>query len=463
MVQPVLPVIPFVPTDRHLAGVVLSVLTYWLFAQSIINVYPAISQSVAISEATLTLAISLCALLCGCFIVGCGELADRLGHLTLIRLGLALSLLGSLLLVVAREPVLFITARILQGLSAASIMPTTLALLKHWYQGAARQRAISYWVICSWGGTGINAMMAGSVTTLWGWRWIFILSVLVTLLSLMLLWRAHEEKAAYDHSTFDFPGLILLVTGLVLINLLISQAGHWGHYTIGSLVIGLAVIIGLFILVERRQGNRALIDFTLFTNRVWNGVAFSNFLLNGTVGTLLVTSIYLQEQRGLSALQAGVMTLGYLVTVLAMIRVGERLLQRLGARTPMVAGALLAALAFALLSCTFIPGRGYLAAVAGGYILLGLGLGCYATPSTDTAVSEAPPGKTGIASGIYKMGSSLGGAFGIAGSAALYALWQPCGASQAAQWTLWVNVIISLLCAVTSGLLVRSRSGVGPN
>ena len=102
------------------------------------------------------------------------------------------------------------------------------------------------------------------------------------------------------------------------------------------------------------------------------------------------------------------MTLGYLVTVLAMIRVGEKLLQRYGARLPMMAGPVLTAIAIALISCTFLEKALYIGVVFASNVLFGLGLGCYATPSTDTAVANAPENKIGVASGIYKMGQLAG-------------------------------------------------------
>ena len=131
---------PFVGNDRLLVGIVLSVLTFWLFAQSVINVVPAMKSSLDISLETLTLAVSLSALFSGCFVVASGGLADKFGRMRMTTLGLGLSIVGSAMLVVAQGPGLFLAGRVLQGLSAACIMPATLALIKTWYEGRARQR-----------------------------------------------------------------------------------------------------------------------------------------------------------------------------------------------------------------------------------------------------------------------------------------------------------------------------------
>ncbi|MGP7886046.1 MFS transporter, partial [Raoultella planticola] len=92
---------PFVGTDRLLAGIVLSVLTFWLFAQSVINVVPAMKSSLDISLETLTLAVSLSALFSGCFVVASGGLADKFGRMRMTHIGLGLSIAGSALLIVA--------------------------------------------------------------------------------------------------------------------------------------------------------------------------------------------------------------------------------------------------------------------------------------------------------------------------------------------------------------------------
>ena len=158
---------PFVGSDRLLVGIVLSVLTFWLFAQSVINVVPAMKSSLDISLETLTLAVSLSALFSGCFVVASGGLADKFGRMRMTTLGLGLSIIGSAMLVLAQGPGLFLAGRVLQGLSAACIMPATLALIKTWYQGRARQRAVSFWVIGSWGGSGLCSFVGGAIATAW--------------------------------------------------------------------------------------------------------------------------------------------------------------------------------------------------------------------------------------------------------------------------------------------------------
>lgn len=450
----------YVGTDRLLAGIVLSVLTFWLFAQSVINVVPVVKNSIDISLETLTLAVSLSALFSGCFVVASGGLADKFGRVRLTLIGLALSMVGSALLVVSQGPLLFLTGRIIQGLSAACIMPATLALIKTWYEGRARQRAVSFWVIGSWGGSGLCSFVGGAIATGLGWRWIFVFSMVAAFAAFWLIRGTPESRSATaSQHKMDLSGLLSLVAALVLFNLFISKGHHWG-WTSGlslTMLAGAIAAMAFFVRSGLRKKEAALIDFALFKNRAYSAAVLSNLMLNGAIGTMMITSIWLQQGRHLSPFQTGMMTLGYLVTVLLMIRVGEKLLQRYGARLPMMGGPAIAMVGIFLISCTFLDTWTYIVTVFFSNVLFGLGLGCYATPSTDTAVSSAPENKVGVASGIYKMGSSLGGAFGLAMTASLYALFLPHGMAKAAQYALWFNCLLCLGAIIVSALMLPRR------
>jgi DHA2 family multidrug resistance protein-like MFS transporter len=106
--------------------------------------------------------------------------------------------------------------------------------------------------------------------------------------------------------------------------------------------------------------------------------------------------------------------------VLSTIRVGEKLLQKMGPRKPMLLGSFITGLGILLTSLTFLLAKQYIIVSFIGFTFFGIGLGVYATPSTDAALSNVPEDKAGSASGIYKMASSLGAAFGVAISAAIF-------------------------------------------
>ena len=411
-------------TRQLLAGIVLAVITFWLFANSLINVIPTLQTSFGSYLSTISIAVSLTALFSGMFVVGAGSLADNFGRVRLTMIGLWLNIIGSLLIIITDFTPLLLVGRAIQGLSAAAIMPATLSLIKAYYHGNHRRRALSYWSIGSWGGSGFASLFGGIIATFLGWKWIFIFSIVVSVISLVLIKDTPESK---NHNTstrkFDIVGLILLVIMMLSLNVIITQSAQLGLFSVAIVSLAVAFVLSaiLFFIFESRKIN-PLIDFSLFKNRFYTSATLANFLINTVAGTLLVTNTFVQQGIGLSSFETGLLSVTYLIAVLAMIRVGEKILQEFGPRKPMLIGTMSTTIGIFLMSITFFPVPLYIVSCIFGYLLFGLGLGLFATPSTDTAISNSPEEKVGVASGIYKMASSIGGAFGVAISGAIYSI-----------------------------------------
>jgi MFS transporter, DHA2 family, multidrug resistance protein len=423
------------PTDRWLFGIVLAVINFWLFAQTLLNVIPGIQNSLGLDPTVANLAVSVTALMSGLFIVVSGGLADRFGRGLIMNIGIWLSIAGSVLIVLtpARHGVLTATTmmsgRVLQGLSAACVMPATMALIKTFYSGKSRQRALSFWSIGSWGGSGFCSLFGGLMAvSVLGWRSIFWISIVLSLVALYLVHGTPVSKieASGTRRRFDWGGLITFVAAMLAINVFISQGAKIGWFSATSLillVVFAAAILAFFHLETSRESGRggAFVDLAIFRNPIFTGAAISNFLLNAAAGTLVVALGLVQRAAGWTSLQSGLLTLGYLVAILSTIRVGERLLQRFGPKKPMLWGAGITAVGVLLTSMTFVLIDQYAVLAVVGFTLFGVGLGFYATPSTDAAMSSVAAEEAGAAAGLYKMASSLGSAFGVAISAAIYA------------------------------------------
>jgi DHA2 family multidrug resistance protein-like MFS transporter len=410
--------------NRLILGIVLAVITFWLFAQTTLNVAPEMRRDLRIAESVSNIAVTITALFSGIFIVVAGGLADQFGRMRFTNAGLALSIAGSLLIAVspAGTAAFLMIGRVVQGISAACIMPATLALMKAYFEGADRQRALSFWSIGSWGGSGLSPLFGGFVASTIGWRWIFWMSIAVAIVSFLLLRGTPESKApSTARKSFDWPGLIAFIVTMVALNIVIGQGAALGWFSPAVIILILVFLVslGLFFKIETGNAN-GFVALTLFGNRTFSGATLSNCLLNGAAGTLLVVLTLVQEAAGLSSLQSGLLTIGYLAGVLATIRVGEKLLQRMGYRKPMLLGCWVTGAGIFLTAFTFLLARQYLAVAFVGFTLFGIGLGLYATPSTDAAVANVPQENAGSASGIYKMASSLGAAFGVAISAAIF-------------------------------------------
>ena len=418
--------VPYQGNDRLLIGLIMGVLTFWLFAQTTLNVAPGMQKDLGLDSSMMNIAVAITALFSGMFVVVIGGLADRVGRIRIMQIGLLLSMAGSLLIGLTptgeTATAFLLTGRALQGLSAACIMPSSLALVKTYWDGAARQRAISLWSIGSWGGSGLCSLFGGLMAQNFGWRYIFFTSIAVAMVSLLLIKGTPESKAATQGSyKFDLAGVLTFMVAMVALQIFVTQGNKigWSSPFILSLAV-ISVIFGtLFFRIESRA-TQGFVDFKLFRNPTYAGATISNFLLNSVAGTLLVSLQLVQRGGNMTAQQAGGLTLGYAVAIIAFIRVGEKLLQRFGSRKPMIWGCLITGLAIVLLSPANLLLADYKVMAMIGYTLFGIGLAFYATPSTDAALSALPAAQAGAGAGIYKMASSLGAAFGIAISAAIF-------------------------------------------
>ncbi|WP_407279837.1 MFS transporter [Aromatoleum evansii] len=413
-------------TDRLLVGIILGVITFWLFAQTTLNIAPDMQRDLGLDPSVMNIAVAVTALFSGIFTVVLGGLADRIGRLRMMTIGFYLSVLGSAL--IATAPVgsfgtaFLMVGRALQGVSAACIMPASLALVKTYWDGAGRQRAVSLWSIGSWGGSGMCSLFGGLMTANFGWRYIFLVSIVVALVGLFLVRGTPESKAETSGSyKFDFAGVIAFMITMVALQIVVTQGNKLGWTS--PLILGLiavVIIVGsLFFRIESVSPH-GFVDFKLFRNRTYAGATISNFLLNGVAGTLLVSLQLVQLGGNMTAQEAGTLTLGYAIAIIAFIRVGEKLLQRFGARKPMIWGCVITGVAILMLSPANVMLGTYKLMAMVAYALFGIGLAFYATPSTDAALSSLPSAQAGSGAGIYKMASSLGAAFGVAVSAAIF-------------------------------------------
>jgi len=417
---------PYQGNDRLLFGIILGVLAFWLFAQTTLNISPLMARDLGVQPTLMNIAVSITALFSGIFIVVMGGLADRFGRVRVVQWGFIFSIVGSLLVAAAPTgpfaAAFLMLGRICQGLSGAFIMPASLALVKAYWDGAGRQRAVSLWSMGSWGGSGFAALFGGLMAQNLGWRAIFWAAAVISLIGMLMVRGTPESRAqARDDFKLDLRGIITFMIAMVSLQVFATQGGKFGWSSATSLgLLAIAIIFGfIFIRVENKNAN-AFVNFGLFRNMTYTGATISNFLLNGVAGILIVSMSLLQLGGNMDAQQTGLLTLGYAIIIVAFIRVGEKLLQRFGPRKPMIWGTLIVGLSILLLMATHVMLDTYKLLAIVSYSLFGLGLAFYATPSTDAALSNLPADQAGAGAGIYKMASSLGASFGVAISAAVF-------------------------------------------
>jgi len=448
-----------------LFGMCIGVSIYWLFALSMNPMVPSIARdlglALGVADPNLSLAVSMAGLTAGICIMPMGGLADQFGRMRLTRIGLAVGLIGALLCGLAPSIWPLVAGRFLLGLSASIVMPATLGLVKVYYNDADRPRAITYWSLSTAGCASFSSLFGGIMATHVGWRWAFLLAVPCILVAFFLLRTAPERKAAdTGKRPFDLIGFSALIIGLLALNLFISKGKAWGWTSMTSLgCLGLfALALAIFVPNEKRNAC-PIADLSLFNRRAYTGSVVANLFVNSLLGVVVVIMIYLQKGRGLTAMQASLLTLGYATAVLTLMRVGEKVGRRMGPRFPMVLGCLSLIGLVLPLACTFVQSNAvYLTLVFFGLAFLGVGLGLFMTPATTVAIGEAPAAKAALAGGIFKMGSSLGGAFGIAVHLAIFGavLQTTKSIHLAVQYSIGFGLVAALLASGFSYFLTPS-------
>jgi DHA2 family multidrug resistance protein-like MFS transporter len=455
-------------TNRLILGIVLLVLTFWMFAQSMqAALIPAIAKTFGITDDPaqmdlLNFAASLTPLFSAACIVAAGGLADRFGRMRFALIGTVLSVVGSAIVATSGNVYMLIVGRALQGISAACIMPSTIALMKTYFQEKQQATALTWWSVGSWGGSGFCAILAGLIEPNLGWQAIFWISAVIAIIGFCLMLGTPEAKAPATDKKFDTTGAALFIASLICLVLAVSKGRSWGYSSLAFIGTFLTAVVGLiaFYQVEKKavsNGIAQLVDFSLFQSRGYFGATLSNFLLNAIAGAMVIVNTYMLRGRGMDTGEVALMTITYAIAVLALLPVGQKILFKFGGRLPMIIGTVVTFAGVILMSFTCIESLTmYKVLVVVGYALFGLGLGIYATPSTYTAVSAAPQEKAAVAAGIYKLASSLGGAIGVALSLAVFSMFDDI--NQAGAAGLWLNVGFGVL-ALLSIMFIMPKQG----
>ncbi|MDG5381127.1 MFS transporter [Staphylococcus aureus] len=445
------------PRSNIIIAIMLSALTYWLFAQSFINIGPLVGQTYQTSPAVLNLSISLTSFATGIFMVAAGDIADKIGQLRMTYMGLIISMFASLLLIISDITALLIIGRILQGLSAAILLPSTVGVLNNQFKGDQLRRAISYLMISTVGGIGLAGVIGGLIATNFGWQTNFIISIVIAFIAILLLKGTPEKVSQHSHRhPFDYKGMSIFAVMIGSFTLLLTQGFEQGWFSTFSFIcLSIFIITTLiFIIIERRH-EVPFIDFSVLRNRPFIGAFLNNFVLNSGLGVTVVFFIFAQTHLGLSAAQSGLVTLPYAIVAVAMIRLGEKATLRFGGKLMLIIGPLFPVIGITIISMTSLQPSQYIIAVVIGFVICAIGNGLVATPGLTIAIFSMPNEKVGLATGLYKMSGTLGGAFGIAISTTVFSMLQlNYTPSVAATVTFIVSIVLMILGSLSAYMII---------
>jgi MFS transporter, DHA2 family, methylenomycin A resistance protein len=334
----------------------------------------------------------------------CGDLGDRHGHKRVVLAGLAAFGAGSLAAGLAPGAGLLVAGRVVQGVGAALLLPGTLAVVSRAYPDATeRARAIGIWAAISSLALPAGVIAGGALVDGPGWRWAFLVNLPLVAVALPVTARVVRESREPGARAPDVPGAAL--TAALLAALIFAIIA-------GSLAAALAAaaLLAALVAVERRRSD-PMLPATLLRRPAFaaaNAVAAAMNL--GTLGTLFVLTLFLQDVQGRSALGAGVAILPAFGLLAVVAPLTGRLVGRIGPRGPMVAGLLAAAAGLALLADD---------ALLVASMLWGLGLGLLTPAVVATAMGAVQADRAGLAAAVNNTARQAGGAIGIAASGAV--------------------------------------------
>jgi MFS transporter, DHA2 family, methylenomycin A resistance protein len=334
----------------------------------------------------------------------CGDLGDRHGHKRVVLAGLAAFGTGSLAAGLAPAPALLIAGRVVQGAGAAFLLPGTLAVISRAYPDAAeRARAIGIWAAISSLALPAGVIAGGALVDGPGWRWAFLVNLPVVAVALPVTARVVHESREPAARAPDLPGAALAAALLATATFAIIA---------GSPAAGAAAtaLLAALVAVERRQ-SEPMLPAALFRRPAFVAANAVGAAMNlGTLGTLFVLTLFLQDVQDRSALGAGVALLPAFGMLAVVAPLSGRLVGRIGPRRPMVAGLLIAPAGLALLAHE---------ALLAASVLWGLGLGLLTPAVVAAAMGAVPADRAGLAAAVNNTARQAGGAIGIAISGAV--------------------------------------------
>jgi EmrB/QacA subfamily drug resistance transporter len=365
------------------------------FMGSAVNIgLPALGAELALVPAELTWVVNAYALTSAMFLLPFGRLADLYGRKRVFASGTALYALASLASALAPSAGFLIAMRAVQGVGAAMVFSTGMALLTSLFPKEQRGRVLGLNVAMVYFGLSSGPVLGGLLTDYLGWRSLFWFNVPLGALAVLAIARVREEWAKAERERFDIPGaLACSLTLLLLMLALTTKQQEWRWYY----VAGALLSFGLFVWLEKRSAS-PLLDIALFTKSPV--FAFSNVAAlisySATMGVGFLMSLYLQEVRGLSPRGAGWVMVCQPLIMALLSPVAGRLSDRFESRVLASAGMALTALGLAWL--VFVDGASPLSHVIGGLSVMGLGFGLFSSPNTNAAMSAVEQRHYGVAS-----------------------------------------------------------------
>ena len=398
---------------RLLVVAILASFVAFLDGSIVTVALPAIGEELGGGLATQQWTVNAYLLTLGALILLAGSLSDSFGRLRVLAWGLIGFGAASIGCALAWDPEVLVIARAIQGMAAALLVPSSLALITTAYAGSARARAIGTWT--AWTGTAaiIGPLLGGVLVDWASWRLIFAVNVLPVALTLLLMLGLQDSPRR--RTALDIPGALLAVAGLggSVYALIEQERLGWGDPAVFiPLVAGLAAL-ALFVLREARTST-PMMPLGLFHARNFR---YGNLVTAAAYGALslgtFALTVFVQEAAGFSAIEAGLISLPVPLAMLAFSTWFGNLAGRYGPRIFMTAGPVIMGAGF-LLMLTVSPPLNFLTQLLPGLLLFSLGLAVMVAPLTAAVLGALNETDAGIGSAVNNAVSRVAGLVTVA-------------------------------------------------
>lgn len=404
-------------TRREWLGLAVLVLPTLLLALDMTVLHlaaPRLSADLQPTSSQLLWILDIYGFMVAGFLITMGTLGDRIGRRRLLLAGALAFGLASVAAAFANSAEMLIVTRALLGIAGATLMPSTLSLLRNMFHDEReRTTAITVWMTGFIVGSAIGPLVGGLMLEFFWWGSVFLLGVpvmaLLLLVGPLLLPECRDDKAG----RLDIPSALLCITALLLVIYGLKDTARDGL----NVAATLAVFVGLAVaaVFARRQRRLAdpMLDLGLFSNRAFSvSVASMLLAIFALSGAWLMIFQYLQGVAGLSALEAGLVMLPAAILQTAASLLVPRISRRLRPSVFVSLGLCLSVVGFVLL--LLVQGREGVVLIALGTMLLGVGIMPVMILGTDLVVGSVPPEKAGAAAATSETAAELGMALGIA-------------------------------------------------
>jgi EmrB/QacA subfamily drug resistance transporter len=439
---------------------------------SVVNVaLPSIQADLHFSAADLQWVVSGYALTFGGFLLLGGRAGDLLGRRRLFMVGLAAFVGFSLLCGFSTSNEMLIAARFLQGVAGAILSPSVFSIVSVTFaEGSERNKALGILGGIAGSGAAIGVLLGGVLTEYAGWQWIFFLNAPIGLIALLLVPRyVRESRADGMRRHFDAAGAVTVTASLMLLVYGLTQSTNlgWASGQVVGALIGFAVLLAVFLLVESRSRS-PLVPLGFFPRRrTPTGANVVGFGLGTAIfGMFYLLSLYMQQVLGYSPLKTGVGYLAVALTVIVAAGLSQALVTRVGVKPILATGLALLGLGLAYFT-QVTPDGGYFRELFPGLLLIGVGLGFSFVPISIAALGGITHSEAGLASGLINTSQQIGGALGLAllvtvatsrtdgllasGTA------RPAALTDGFSLAFWVGVAIAAVSLLATLLVIRRR------